>query len=245
MIFPGSKAAIFAALLFAAITPAAGQDLSAWFDHAPEAAAYASGRHAAEALAAKVRAAGLADRLLVDRIVEGVRKRVPPDRLIAAMVDETTRLESISRLLAERSLLPADPSEAAGFAAEASLLMRAGATTAEFEAALDAAAKLETQGKPGSSQGIRVERALSAIATVRAINARFPLDEADRSSLCFALVGSVLDSGRFDSLVSVFAKYRAIGLPAQRIASIVAKVCVEGGSLELIERELQRRIRTP
>jgi len=235
MIRQGSKAAIVAALLFSVVASAIGQDLEAWFDRAPEAVAYASLRAASMTLAAGIRAAGLEDRLLLDRFVEGARKRVPPDRLIAAIREEAMRLENVSRLLVERSLLPAASADASDLVAEASLLLRAGATAGELAAALDAAAK----------RGPRVPRAFSAIAVAYAIHARFPLDEADRLRLSAALAGSALDRRRFDSLISVFAKYRAAGLSSNIIASIVVGACDAGGSLERIERELQRRTRTP
>jgi hypothetical protein len=239
------RAAIVAALLSMGFFPASSQDLAAWFGRAPEASAYSSVRSAAEALAARIRAAGLPDRLLAERMTEGASKRVPPDRLIAAIGEETSRLELVAGLLSERSLLPAAAEDSAALASEASLLLRAGIAFSDLAVALDAAASRDPAVGAEGSKVEKAERALSATATVYAIHSRFSLAEADRRGLAVALVGSGLERRRFDSLVSVFAAYRARGLVSGRIAAIVIEVLDAKGSLERIERELQRRSTTP
>jgi len=224
------------ALLALAAAPSSGQEAAAWFERAPGAAGYASIRGAAEAAAARLRAAGLPDGLLAARLEEGARKRIAPERLAAALADEAVRYEAIAAELSSRGLLPELPSEAGGLAERAGLLMRGGTALAEIAAALDAAPR-------GSAA--RAERALSAVAAEFSIHARFPLAPAERIALAAALAGSALGEERFASLLAVFARYRAEGLPASRICSLSVDILGAGGSVEGVERELQRRIRRP
>jgi hypothetical protein len=224
--------------------PAASQGLSSWFDRAPEAVTYAPVRPALEAAAARLVAAGLPDDLIAARLVEGSRKRVAPERLAAAIEAEVRRYVSIAETLSSRALLPSRAPEAGKLAAQAELLMRGGASLAELAAALDAKAR-NASPRASPDQVALVARALDAVAAVYSVHVRFALEEGERESLAAALSGSSLDNARFPSVLSVFTKYRAAGLASSRICSLCVEILRAGGSLERIERELQRRIGKP
>jgi hypothetical protein len=220
-------------------TKTASKNLSAWFSGAEEAKKYSTIRNEVELLALNLGFSGLGEGLLVDRLVEGSQKRIPAEKLLAALRDETRRLQSVARLLNERGLFPVG--EADGPAAEASLLLRAGLGEGEFAAALDATADLTDLKAPLP----KVQRVLSALSTVLAIHTRFQLEAGDRQRLTAALVLSKVPRERFGSLVSLFARGKASGLPQSRISSVVIEFASSGATMERIERELERRIRTP
>lgn len=130
-------AAALAILALGAAAPRAGaQDLAAWYADAPHRAAYGSVRAEVESLAAQLSAASLPDSLLASRLEEGSRKRIAPDRLVAALRADTARLVRIASALRGAALLPQDRRAAGQLADRYQVLLRAGATFEEFEAAL-------------------------------------------------------------------------------------------------------------
>lgn len=214
-------------------TPLCAQEIAAWFQSSPSAPRYGGIRIEAERLGSALSEEGLPDRPLAERLAEGAGKRVDPLKLLAVLRDEAARLRAVADLLRARDLLSS--SNASSLAAEGSLLLRAGVSPALMGEALDAAVLL----KPGSP----ARRAFAALAAVVSINARFGLDEGSERTLALALVVGGLPEERFDALVSLFARGRARGLGTDRIASLVAEMLRGGGSLDRIERELDRRTR--
>jgi hypothetical protein len=221
--------------------------LRAWFGGAEEARKYGIIQNEVELLALELRFSGLGDglgerlseSLLVDRLVEGSKKKIPAEKLLGALKDETRRLQSIARLLNERGLFPVGRAD--GPTAEASLLFRAGLEEGDFSAALDDTAELEDFKDPLP----KVQRIITALSTLMAINTRFHLDSGDRRRLTAALVLSEIPRERFGSLISLFARARASGLAQSRICSLVIEYASSGSTMERIERELERRMRTP
>ncbi|MBL8967671.1 MAG: hypothetical protein JNG85_11740 [Spirochaetaceae bacterium] len=215
-------------ILFAAAAPA--QELAAWFDGAPEAAPYAAARE--RVLKAAAAAPDLPEGLLVERLVEGARKRVPPDRLAAALEAEIARLADLSPLFDRAKT---DPEAFRELLAEGGLLLRAGASRAEIASALAVA----SPGEEGS------RRALAAVSLLVALRARFDLGAAEGSRLAAALVRGAVPRDKFQNLLSVFARWKAQGLSVARVSAVVAEALEAGASLERVERELQRRTGKP
>lgn len=238
MSFPRARF-LLASLLLASVVQAAGQEMRAWFERSPEAAAYAAIRDRVEELSLRARKAGLPERLLAGRLVEGAAKRADPERLLLALSEEADRLIALKSSLGERGLLPSDPGEAEGILAEGSVLLRAGLGLPLLLSAVDASPR--DRGGPGAA----VARAFAALGAVLSVHARFALGEAAASALAASLAGSSLPESRFGSLVSLFARGRASGLSADRIAELCAEVLDSGGSLDRIEREIERRMRKP
>ena len=246
----------FAAKLLQAQSNDAGSSrktLKAWFGGAEEARKYGIIQNEVELLALELRFSGLGDglgeglseSLLVDRLAEGSKKKIPAEKLLGALKDETRRLQSIARLLNERGLFPVGRAD--GPAAEASLLLRAGLEEGDFSAALDDTAELEDLKDPKDPKDPlpKVQRVITALSTLMAINTRFHLDSGDRRRLTAALVLSEIPRERFGSLISLFARARASGLAQSRICSLVIEYASSGSTMERIERELERRMRTP
>ncbi|MDP3177323.1 MAG: hypothetical protein Q8M76_05425 [Spirochaetaceae bacterium] len=228
-----------AAALAARPSPAASQAVEAWFAESDKASTYTSISEEILALSDRLRAHGIPDRPLADRLAEGAIKRVDPQRLAQALGEETLRIEQAAAALQRALLFPESPSEASTALAEAGLLLRSGLGFGELELALAAVAPLS-----GSSSQ-RAARALTALAAVKAVDARFPLGAEERAGLCVALARSRIPKERFDSLVSVFAKGRVVGLSAYRLASIATATIESGRSFDAIEKEIERRARKP
>ena len=220
-------------------TGTAKRTIAVWFGGTEEEKKYGSIKNEVELLALNLGFSGLGEGLLVDRLVEGSQKRIPAEKLLVALKDETRRLQSIARILSERGLFPVG--EADGLAAEASLLLRAGLGESEFATALDATAELVDLKTPLP----KVQRVLTALSTALAIHARFPLEVGDRQKLITALVLSRIPRERFGSLVSLFARGKASGMSQSRMCALVIEYASSGATMERIERELERRIRTP
>jgi len=228
-----------AAALAARPSLGAAQAVEAWLASSDKAAAYASVTAEILALSDRLRAGGIPDRPLADRLAEGAGKRVDPLKLAQALVEETIRIEEAAAALRRARLFPESPSEAATALAGAGLLLRSGLGLGELELALAAVEPLPGGAAP------RAARALTALAAVKAVDARFPLGADERTALCVALAKSRIPKERFDSLVSVFAKGRVAGLTAPRLASIATATIESGGSFDAIEKEIERRARKP
>lgn len=225
-------AAALALALVSASAGAAAQEIAAWFGSAPEAAAYAAVKDRITSIAEEAARGGVPESILLERLIEGTRKRVAPERLASALEAEAARLESVALLLKGRDLGAAALSELIG---SGGLLLRSGATLDELGRSLAA-------GGPGD-EGAR--RAFAAVSVLTGLYSRFGLNEAERNRLLEALARSSIPRTQFSSLISLFARWRASGLTVQHIATTVAQAIEGGSSLERIERELERRTTKP
>ncbi len=244
MRMPGGRASRLLLTLCAAALlagRAGAQGLGAWFDRDSAAGDYAAIAGRARELAAKAARDGVPERLLEERLAEGARKRVSPERLAAALEEEEARLAEVASLLDGIGLGRDRPREAQ--IAAGGLLRRAGASPALLAAAL-AAARLPP-GAAAAGPAALADRAFAAVAATVSVNARFPLAEPAMARLAAALAAGGLRDDRFPSLVSVFARGKASGLATERIAEICSSVLEGGGSIERMESEIQRRTRKP
>ncbi len=224
------KARAIGAILALALcaSRAAADEVAAWLDSAPEAAAYGSVRDRIEAVAGRAGRDGVPERLLAARLVEGARKRAAPERLAEALEEEERRLASLAALLAARELSQRAREE---LIEQGGILLRSGATIEEIELPLAAA----ESGEEGA------RRAFAAAATVSVLNARFALDRDAKRRLPLALVRGDVPRGGFSSLVSIFTKWRAKGLATRSIASAAIAALESGASIERVDREIERR----
>ncbi|HUW40122.1 MAG TPA: hypothetical protein VMV90_03875 [Rectinemataceae bacterium] len=237
---PPLRAAAVLVLFLAPLgTALSAQEVAAWFASSSAAAVYAGIRVETESLAASAAARGVPESLFVRRLAEGAEKRIPPERLASALRDDEARFTGVALLLRLRRLLPPEPERSGRLIWQGSLLLRAGATSPDLAAALDAAAA--TAGGAFA----RAERAFDALGLTVSLNARFGLPSAVSGRLAAAIVRSPLERRGFASLISVFARGKASGLSSDLVADIAIRVLDSGGSFEAIEREMQRRTRYP
>jgi hypothetical protein len=186
-----------------AACPLSSQSVEAWFSRAKEASAYASVQADFLALSAAARAGMLTDRPLSDRIVEGARKGVAPQRLLAILKDETGKLLTVAALLRERGLMPANAETADRLFSQAAIMLRTGLEPEDFKAALDGAI---------SSLGANQAASARAIAVLAAV-AGIPVDEEARQDIIVALASGPLPDSRLDSARSTWAGLAARSVP--------------------------------
>ncbi len=204
--------------------------LSEWFDVAPEARAYVAVRERVLTTAQAVLATGVPLGPLFERLKEGVSKRIPPERLAAALEEEAVRLGVLVQLLMPRKL---SDGARASLLSEGSILLRAGTSSSALAASLDVAG-------PGE-EGAR--RAFAAESTLLGLRVRHGLDAALSQELALALVRSSMRRERFSSLQGLFAQWRARGQSSERIARAMIDIFESGVALAGLERELERRLR--
>jgi len=186
------------ALVLLLLLPSSGtfsQETASWFQKSPEAGALSAQASRILGLAERLRAEGLPESLLLDRIREGLSKRIPPERLVQALQDETGRLTTGAALLKSQGLLPSDKNQAALLVGQIVLLLRSGLRDAEISAALAAATASDPRADPKNS----VHRALAALGAVVVAEARAPLPETERRALVQNLLASRKDERTFDS----------------------------------------------
>ncbi|MDA8425358.1 MAG: hypothetical protein M0Z80_04415 [Treponema sp.] len=238
---PGRAAALLAALLAFSVVQARAQEVGAWFGR-PSASTYSGIRAEVESLAASASAQGVPERLFVRRLAEGAEKRIPPERLVAALREDARRFAEVALMLGERSLLPPESERAGELIWQGSLLLRAGSRSADLAAALDAVASGAAKAGAGGAFA-QAQRAEDSLAAAIALEARFHFASSSVGRLAAAIARSRLERGIFASLVSVFARAAASGLSADAAADSVIRVLDAGGSLDALEREIQRRTR--
>lgn len=226
---------LFALLLPGRLGAETPETVAAWLA-APLGRTYAGVGPGLLETAAAARARGIPEALLVERIDEGARKGSPPERLAAAIAQDLRRYVSLLGLLERRGQRPAEEGALRALLGQGSILLRAGYSLEGLEAALAAGAR-RAEGPPGlgASRGFRA----AAVALDAAL--RFGLQASKREALGAALAGSALPDEGLDSLLSLFARARGLGLSAERSADILTEELSKGSTLEGLERELARR----
>jgi len=192
---------------------AAAQEVEAWFARAKEANAYASIKPVLLALAEESRSGMLTDKPLADRLVEGAKKGVAPQKLASVLKEETSRLLSAATALRERELMPTDRVVATRLFTQIDIALRAGFDVADFEAALDGALKSLGKTKAVPSRAIAV---LSAIAGIR-------LENSERIELISALSAGPFPDDRLQSVRSTWAGIASKNLSPAETAKIIAE----------------------
>ncbi|HUX41590.1 MAG TPA: hypothetical protein VMV83_10535 [Rectinemataceae bacterium] len=197
---------------FASGSALAAQEVSSWFDRSPDAAAYAAVKQDLLALAARSISGMHSDRPLAERLAEGARKRVAPDRLLAALGTETDRLLSAAAEIDKRGLLPTDSRSAGTMMAQVGIALRAGLEPNDIGAAFDGAS-----ARLGVSPAAR-DRALAVISAMTGLS----LDAKQRSALIAALAASQLPTVRFRGVRGALAELLARHLtPEQATQSLI------------------------
>lgn len=206
--------AIFAVMAFA--IPLAGiaqtngraapRTVSEWALVQTNVSAYGAILAELESLASSLRSASLPDSLLVARLDEGLKKRIPSAALLRALRNDTSRFLSIASTMRERGLLPKKPEDSASIVEQTDILVRAGMGMTELERTLDAAI-----GKQGKTQA-SLARSIAALAVAAKATATFHLDEKGRIRLATDLVVCDLAEKDFDSVLEAMARYMDTGL---------------------------------
>jgi hypothetical protein len=227
---------IRAVLVFSLACLAGGahaQATARWLSGAAEAEAYASVTPRLVAIAGTVAAAGVDERLYLDRLVEGIRKRVPAERMVVAMEEEAARLVFAAGELEASGIRMSSESRGRALAA-GSLFLRGGGSREEFSLVV----------KTIASRGESVDRATATISALASADPARVVDPGLRLELAGAIANSSIKTDRLDSISAVFARGRSYGLSPDRIARIAVVELASGGSLAAVDAALNRERRT-
>ncbi|NBC28486.1 MAG: hypothetical protein GVY29_00665 [Spirochaetes bacterium] len=162
---------------------------------------------------------------------EAAAKRVPADRLTAALEGEVERLETARSILRTAGLRETAPG---GKTRESTLRqmsvhMQVGVGETVMRQVAEDAQTLE-----------QFTEAAAALASVA--SASHVLDES-LTELGRALIGSSLDPSGYGAVSSAYIKGRVLGLAPREVTELVVRVLGAGGGIIQIDRELNARRR--
>lgn len=215
--------------LFGLSVGAFSQATARWLSTAEEAKPYADIASRLVSFAENVRAAGIDEKLFLDRLMEGVRKRAPVARIEKAMEEESYRLVQVAGALDSSGLRMSSASRERAVV-ECSLSLRASVSREELDLALR-----RTVAKNAS-----VERVGAILSVLAAADPARLIDSGHRLELIASIADSTIKTDRIDSFVSIFSRGRSFGLRADRIARIVVDALGTGGGLAAVDAALNR-----
>jgi hypothetical protein len=210
---------------------AVAQETARWIGTA-EAQPYAQVADRLVSLAAEVVAERVPERLFLDRLKEGARKRAAPDRLAAALAEDAARLVFAARSV-DAAGLRASGSERERVLSDCFLALRASVNREEVSAAIGSVAE---SGAPPARIG-------AVIAVLAAVDPGRLVPADARMEFVIALAGSPIPADRIDSVAAAFARGRSYGLHPERIVRLVAAELAAGGNLRSLDEALNKERR--
>jgi hypothetical protein len=225
--------AVLVLSLFCLAGAAHAQATARWLASAGEASAYAAVAPRLIAFSETVAAAGVDERLYLDRLIEGVRKRAPAERVVQAMEEEAGRLVFLAKEL-DASGIRMNADARGRALAEGSLFLRASGSREEFALVV----------KRIAAEGESADRATATVSALASADPARVVGPGLRLELAAAIAGSSVRTDRLDSIAAVFARGRSFGLSPDGIARIVVAELAAGGSLAAVDAALNRERRT-
>ena len=203
-------------------------DAAAWLRAEPRARAYDAAQPAILGVFDDAREAGLPPALLVEKLMEGVSKRVPPDLLVAALRAESERLSIGADILSGQAsaFLPARK-EAALRAI--SLLLASGSSPRLAESLVSAA----------TASGRDSADTVDALQVLAQVRLSIHLPDVLLQSLGAAMLQSGMPRAAFGSIPSMLLQARANGMSPEETIADVVRVLQSGGGLIQVEDRLQ------
>ena len=174
---------------------------------------------------------GLPTEILVDKLKEGLSKKVSPARLLTGIKNEALRIKQTSVLINKVQFVFKDESEKKELYRNMSLFLLGGLSQDMLESML--------QGVRSKEQAVQVFQSLGT--TILKLKTITGLSSSEFLSLSQVLLNSALKFPSYPMITSLFvqAKYRRMS--DQEILSLVVNILNRGGGILQIEEELSRR----
>lgn len=213
------------------ITPSASEldlsELERFFAEHPRSDAYSGIRDELESLLRGAESVGVPSAPLMAVLQEAAAKRVPAERVIAALEREADRLTIAATILDQAELVP----EAGD---------RRGNTLRRMSVYLQGALTIDgMRGIAVSAENL--QSALEAMEAVSSVTVTAGLSSDQQQSLGNALLESELDPSGYGAIRSAYVKGRLSGLSPKTITEIVVRILEAGGGIIQIDRELTAR----
>lgn len=218
-------------LISVSCAAAVAQETARWVETA-EAQPYAQVADRLVSLAAEVVAERVPERLFLDRLKEGARKRATPDRLAAALAEDAARLVFAARSV-DAAGLRTSGAERERVLSDCFLALRASAGREEVSAAIGRVAE---SGAPPARVG-------AVLAVLAAVDPGRLVSADARMEFVIALAGSSIPADRIDSVAAAFARGRSYGLHPERLVRLVAAELAAGGNLRSLDEALNKERR--
>jgi len=210
----------------------AAQEVATWFARSPDAAAYAAIQQELLSLAARSVVGMHSDSPLAERLAEGARKHVAPERLVAALGNETDRLLAAAVDIDKLGLLPTDAHSAGNLMTQVGIGLRAGLDPKDIGAAFAGASARMGQGAAAR------DRALAVVSAVAGLS----LDPNQRYALIGALAASPLPTVRFRGVRGALAELLARHLtPEQATQALIDSFTAQAPGPRPSHPEIQRQ----
>ncbi len=219
---------LLAALLAA---PAFGDDggASSWLDSEPRARPYDAVRQDILKIFDEAAQAPLPVALLMEKLKEGVSKRVPADVLLAALRAEQNRL-SVAWDLVDRQDGAIQPGGREEAVRRIDLLLVAETAPTTIESVLDAAASARRTSSD----------AVEALGVLAQVKLSMELTDPLLKTLGTAMLRSRMGAGVFGSVLTVLVQARTRGMSTDAAVAMVTGVLASGGGITQRQDRLQQ-----
>ena len=232
--FKPSRILFFYLLFISFLFSVGAQGLDDWYDKDPQASFYRGIRPDLLKLMEKNHLEDLPERLLYDRLREGVQKKVPAQVLLNALwqdLDNFLYLRDQLRIVFGE--LSGKNITLEGFLTRGGIVLRSGVSRSLIPIFLDWLRNSKAS----------LDRGMSALLTVTAVQTRFPLEDELILDMTRNLTSSQEPEERFPSLSGLFTRGRSVGLSPTEMARTTIIILGKGGTFLMVEQEFLRRSR--
>ncbi len=229
-----SPALIIMASAFFLLTAARaswGDLLDTWYNSDPHAAAYAVSRAELTQIFTEAQQRQVPRGLLMGRLLEGVAKGCPPDRLVGVMRGEL-KLLSRARLIVEKARCAGNifaPLKDETLK-DIGVYLRSGLSDSVVTDLMATGAN-----RPGGK-----ESALAALGAIMDLRAVAPLEDADSLQIGRLLMGSGMQPSGYASLALVYGLGRSKGLSHDALVhDVIINTLSDGGGLAIMTQKIE------
>ncbi len=174
---------------------------------------------------------GLPIASLLDKLKEGLAKKVSPERLLTGIKNEALRIKQAFSLLKKIQFTFDSESEKNELYNSISLFFLGGLSEDLLEPML--------RGAKGKKQAVRVFQSLGT--TILKLKTVTGLGESKLLTLTKVLLNSALNYTNYPIITSLFVKAKFRRMSDQEMFSLVVNILKRGGGILQIEEELSRR----
>jgi hypothetical protein len=218
-------------MLLLALAAAAEDSLSDWYASSSSAARYESVRGELSAVLAEAKRRKVPEELMIGRLAEGAEKRVPSQRLLAALRIDLENYALVLDMIVRSMPDSLEPRVRLELLERGGVALRSGMDAGIMDEVLAAA----PEGRAGK------RRAIDALIAVAAADSRVPLGREGKRALALSLVSSTEKDARFSLLSSLFIRGKAAKISARDLVASAVSIFDSGGGFLQLENEITRR----
>lgn len=206
--------------------------IGSWFNNSRQAKPYNDIKEPILSLFARSEQRGVPSSLLLDKLKEGAAKRIPEQRLLAALSQELDRLTRAQQIIESTGYeVDVEGTEYKEHLKLIVIMIRGGLSEIHIQNVLEFAEHIH---KP-------LTAGIAACEALLQLNQIATLQEEQLLDVGKALLDSSLPTSGYASVTSIFIKARALKIRDKETVAILQRVLDQGGGLIQLEREINRR----